>query len=198
VVLEEELANSCNLVSNIPKAQPAPIQKAVLNEFPSKNEEKLYPEIKEILKTVSVTNIGTETIKNAFLDNVLGVAGDKVPLPEIEVGKSFNTIVVMKSPMMPGQFSSFWRVCVNESDNRCISETIPLDFAILEKPVVVVSKPVVVEKTVTSGKEYSPEVVKKAKQLLEILPQYTLEFLEDAVESAGNADLEDLMINLMN
>jgi len=186
-------------VSNIPKAPMKSIVSASITETPSSFEEKLYPEIKEIYRTVSVKNTGNEILKNAYLENVLGIAGDKVQLPEIEVGKTFNTIVTMKSPMIPGLFTSFWRlVSLNEKKENVYGSEIALDFKILEKPVVAKVVEKVIEKETTKGREYSPEVVKKAKQLLEILPQYTLEFLEDAVESAGNAEIEDLMINLMN
>jgi len=46
-------------------------------------------------------------------------------------------------------------------------------------------------------KVYSQEVIAKAVQLKEVLPQYGLEFLMETVDSAGNVAIEDLMINLL-
>jgi len=71
-----------------------------------------------------------------------------------------------------------------------------------EKPKVEikpkVEEPKKIVETETAGKEeFSVEVTQKAKILSEFLPQYTYEFLCEAVQSAGNVDLEDLMANLM-
>jgi len=51
--------------------------------------------------------------------------------------------------------------------------------------------------TETAGRDFAPEIMNKAKLLLEFLPQYTLEFLCEAVEMAGNIEIEDLMNNLL-
>jgi len=144
-----------------------------------------------------VTNTGSQVLKNAFIENVDGIQGSRINLPDIEVGKSFNALLVLQSVRIAGKFASFWRVAVQNSE-EFISDMLVVEFELFDKPVVAPKK--VEEKIVekeTAGKEFPAEVMTKAKLLHECLPQYTLEFLTEAVSMAPNMDLEDLMTNLI-
>jgi len=179
-------------ISKSPLSPVVPVIQATITENQVENDKQIYaPEVKDICRMVNVKNTGTETIKNAFLVCNDSNPSSKVILPDIEAGKSFNTIVIINAPKQSGTSKSAWKVWSNGAH---ISEEITFEFTVLaqEKPV----EKIVVE-TKKPEKQFSSAVVAKAKQLAEFLPQYSLEFLLDAVDMAGNAELEDIMSSLL-
>jgi len=195
--LFSKLAESLNISSLIPKL---PVIKAEVTETTIASVENIYTEIKEIIKSVTIKNTGNTTFpKNSFIEATGDIIGAKVPVPELEAGKTFSTVLVIKSPCQAGNFASFWRVGYTDDKKQTqyVSETCELNFTILNKPVVVPKVEKKVE-TETAGREFAPEIVTKAKWLSEFLPQYTLEFLTEAVYLAGDLEVEDLMENLIS
>jgi len=157
----------------------------------------VYPEIKEIYKTISIKNTGNAVLpKNCFLQPFGDTAGISTPLPPLEVGKSFTALLIIKNPGKVGKFVSQWRMrYTQEKETMNISEPFKLEFNVAEKPNMKVEQVVKVEEN--GKKKYSAEIVKKAKELGELLPQYDMEFLMEAIESSGNPSIQELIENLM-
>jgi len=162
--------------------------------------EVIYPEIKEIYKTISIKNTGnTKFPKNTFIEPVGDISGVKTPLPQLEVEKLFTALLIIKSPCKPGKFSSQWRIGYTDEKNQTVYICSPfaLEFTVNEKPV---PAPKVEKKmeSQTPGREFPPDVVKKAKYLVEFLPQYNVDFLMEAVQLAGDVAIEDILENLLS
>jgi hypothetical protein len=160
--------------------------------------EIIYPEIKEIYKTISLKNTGNTAFpKNCFIEPIGEISGVKTPLPQLEADKLFTALLIVKSPAKPGKFVSQWRVVYTDQkkQTQVIGEPFALEFTINEK---VAPQALKTEKTVEPvRKEFAPDVVKKAKYLCELLPQYELAFILEAVDLAGNASVEDILENLL-
>jgi hypothetical protein len=158
--------------------------------------EVVYPETKEIYKTISVKNTGNSNLPaNCYLEPFGDIAGVATPLPPLEVGKSFTALLIVKNTGKVGKFVSQWRIRYNNAEKKEIldlSEPFALEFNVVEKPVAIKE-----EKISNARKEFSSEIIKKAKEVHEFLPQYTLEFLMETIESSGNPTVQELIENLV-
>jgi len=155
--------------------------------------EVIYPEVKEIYKTITIKNTGTEELpKNCYLEPFGEIAGISTPLPALGVGKTFTALLIIKNSGKAGKFASQWRIRFSkEKETFDLCEPFTLEFNVVEKPVKK-------EEKVSNGKrEYSAGIVKKAKEIAELLPQYDLEFLMETIEASGNSSVEELLENLM-
>jgi len=147
--------------------------------------ETIYPEAKDIYKTISIKNTGNTVFpKNAFIEPVGQIGGIKTPLPQVETDKAFTALLIVKSPGKIGNYSSQWRVAYVDQNGQtqAMCEPFSLNFTIVERPM---------------EKRYPTEVVRKAKELFEYLPQYTLDFLLETVTGAPQLTIEDFLENLL-
>ena len=113
--------------------------------------------------------------------------------------------LIIKSPGKSGCYTSKWRICYTDSKGEIhqIGESFSLEFVILDKQIVNQDKPVLVVKQPEIKEEmkqkvYPSEVTEKAKKILDFLPQYSLEFLQETIQTSPKLTIEELLENLLS
>jgi len=145
---------------------------------------------KEIYKTVTIQNTGnTKFPKDTFIQASGDVLGFETPVPQLEPGKTFNASLIIRSTGKSGSFNSQWKIC-NKDENgqfQQIGEPFSLKFDVVEKKV---------PQSVTQS-PYPSAVRAKAIEVHEFLPQYSLEFLMETINSSPKLTIQELIENLM-
>jgi len=152
--------------------------------------EIITTDTKEIYKTVTIQNTGnTPFPKDTFIHAIGDILGFETPVPQLEPSKTFNASLVIRATGKLGSFTSQWKICYRDDNGQFqqIGEPFSLKFEVVEKKASEIVVPT----------KYSSEVQKRAAEVREFLPQYSLEFLMETINSSPKLTLQELIENLM-
>mgnify|MGYP000850438628 FL=1 len=156
--------------------------------------EKIQVKDLTVYKTVSLRNNGLNAwSKNCYIESEGEIVGESCKLPSIEAGKEFSTVLIIQSPKKVGTFESKWRFgYVDEKGNK---KAFGSGFSVEFKIVGEKEEQIVIEKPVEK-KEFSNEVVQKAKAILDIFPQAKFDDVCEYIEGQDKS-LEELIQDYM-
>jgi len=144
--------------------------------------EIIYPEDKEFYRTVVIKNTGImDYPQGAYIKNTENQWGQRVLLPVLEINKEYSCILRVKSQQKPGKYTTNWKVFFKNEDGveEAIGNPLVITYEVVEK-------------------QFSNDIVNKAKKLQEMFPGKDTKFYCECVKTAGNVSMEELIENFLH
>jgi hypothetical protein len=170
-----------------PEAPKQPIEEIKLYDVALVKEIKSVPEVvypadKELYKTIVIKNTGImDYPAGAYIKNLDQEWSQKVLLPVLEIGKEYSCILRIKSKQTIGKHIAKWSVAFrnDQAEEEVVGSPLVITYEVVEK-------------------QYSNDIVAKAKKLQEMFPGKETKFYCECVKTAGNVSMEDLIENFLH
>jgi len=144
--------------------------------------EVIHPEDKEFYRTIVIKNTGIlDYPQGAYIKNMENEWSQRVLLPLLEINKEYSCILRVKSVQKVGTYTTKWRVAFKNENNEeeIIGNPLIVNYEVIEK-------------------QFSNDIVNKAKKLQEMFPGKELKFYCECVKTSGNVSMEELIENFLH
>jgi len=140
----------------------------------------VYPQDKELYKTITIKNVGIlDFPAGAYIRHLTDKQSQKVLLPTLEVNKEYNAVLRIKSAQKPGKYTSSWVVAFKNENG---------EEELIGKPIIFLCE---------VSEKIPADVLSKAKTLHELFPEKDINFFVECVKTAGNCTVEELIENFL-